>query len=188
MIEGGLHGGVIVAENDPLIRGVIRSVLVDTRKHVFLAVDGLEAVSLASQFKAELVLLDIAMPRLNGLEACKRIRALPGYAGVAIVMLTGHDDERLRQAAKRFGANDFITKPFRPDMLLTRLAIHLDVPEQALLRGTAGGSGDSAPRLGHAQIWNHAERPSPPAGDHPQLNSGRAAIRIYRDAERRSLD
>ena len=49
----------------------------------------MEAVALARQFRARLVLLDIAMPRLNGLLACEAIRALPDYAEVPIVMLTG---------------------------------------------------------------------------------------------------
>ena len=94
-------GGIILAENDPLMRGLLRSILVRTDRRVFPARDGLEAVMLAQQFPAGLVLLDVSMPRLNGLLACEAIRALPGYASVPIVMLTGHDDERLRKAARR---------------------------------------------------------------------------------------
>ncbi len=110
-----ISNGVILAENDALLRAIVRSVLVSAEQQVFLAADGLEAVGLARQFKARLVLLDIGMPRLNGLLACKTIRALPGYADVPIVMLTGYDNERMRQAARQVGANDFITKPFRPE-------------------------------------------------------------------------
>ena len=95
-----IANGVIVAENDALVRGIVRSVLTSVEQQVFQAVDGLEAVHLARQFKARLVLLDIGMPRINGLEACKVIRALPDYADVPIVMLTGYDDERVRQAAQ----------------------------------------------------------------------------------------
>ena len=69
-----IANGVIVAENDALVRAIIRSVLVGADQQVFPAADGLEALDLARQFKARLVLLDIGMPRFNGLEACKAIR------------------------------------------------------------------------------------------------------------------
>jgi len=120
--------GVILAENDGLMRGVIRSVLVRVEQLVFPAADGVEAVTLARQFRARLVMLDVAMPRLNGLLTCEAIRALPGYATVPIVMLTGYDEAPMRLAAQRLGANDFIIKPFRPDELVKRLAGYLGLP------------------------------------------------------------
>jgi CheY-like chemotaxis protein len=83
------------------------------------------------------VLLDIAMPRLNGLQACAAIRNLPGYADVPIVMLTAYDDERFRVAAKRVGATTFITKPFRPSLLLMLLGEYLDYPESTKISGVA---------------------------------------------------
>ena len=119
-------GAIILAENDPMMRGMIRSMLMRAGHQVFAAVNGAEAVILAREFRAGLVLLDIAMPRLNGLLACETIRALPDYADVPIVMLTGYHDPRLRRTARRLGANDFITKPFRPGELLARLAAHLE--------------------------------------------------------------
>jgi len=128
----GIGHGVIVVENDPLARGIIRAVLRYAKQPVFLAADGIEAVILATQLRARLVLLDIGMPRLNGLLACEAIRAQPGYSGVPIIMLTGYSDERMHRAAQRLGATDFITKPFRPDALLARLEIYLDAPVRAL--------------------------------------------------------
>jgi CheY-like chemotaxis protein len=120
---------VIVAENDVQMRDLIRSVLLRVRQQVFPVADGAEALTLARQFRARLVLLDISMPRLNGLQACTAIHNLPGYTEVPIVMLSSHDDERFRSAAKRVGATSFITKPFRPNLLLTQLAEYLDYPE-----------------------------------------------------------
>jgi DNA-binding response OmpR family regulator len=151
--------GVIVGENDTLMRGIIRSVLMHVEPQVFPAANGLEAVVLARQFKARLVLLDIAMPHLNGLLACEAIRALPGYADVPVVMLTGYDDGRLRQAALRLGARDFITKPFRPDLLLARLAPYL-------------GGGPLMPAGAMAGT------------DSTDLVSGREMMRICRSAEK----
>jgi DNA-binding response OmpR family regulator len=132
MTQGTIANSVILAENDVVMRDIIRSILQRAEQRVFPAADGLEAILLARQFKARLVLLDIAMPRLNGLLACEAIRALEGYADVPIVMLTGHNDTRLRQAARGFGAADFITKPIRPHVLLERLAAYLDIPAHAM--------------------------------------------------------
>jgi sigma-B regulation protein RsbU (phosphoserine phosphatase) len=130
-----LSNGVIVAENDEQIRDLIRSVLLRARQQVFPVANGAEALMMARRLRARLVLLDISMPRLNGLQACTAIRNLPGYADVPIVMLTAHDDERFRATAKRVGATNFIAKPFRPSLLLTQLAEYLDYPESTNISG-----------------------------------------------------
>ena len=76
MIEA-ISNGVILAEDDALVRAIVRSVLVAAKQQVFPAVDGLEAVHLARQFKARLVLLDIGMPRLQWVAG---VRGDPGAA------------------------------------------------------------------------------------------------------------
>ena len=206
MSLGAIANGVILAENDALMRGIIRSLLVRAEQQVFPVGNGVEAVALARQFRARLVLLDIAMPRLNGLLACEAIRALPGYAEVPIVMLTGHDDARFRAVARRFRANDFILKPFQPNLLLARLAAYLDLP--ARLRPPAGGDdllpggpvqvwkSQAAPRIAAGEpggaeertlVWKPREvlAPAPPDAQ-SQLISGREVLRIQRVAERGS--
>jgi DNA-binding response OmpR family regulator len=196
MTLGAITNGIILAENDALMRGIIRAVLLRAEQQVFPVGNGAEAVLLAQQFRARLVLLDIAMPRLNGLLACEAIRALPDYAEVPIVMLTGYDDERLRMAARRFGANDFIVKPFQPNALLARLAVYLDIPQQ--LR-PAVADGDALPgvpaqvwKSQHAEpgdrplVWKTSEATAPELDEHSQLVHGREVLRIQRNAERRS--
>jgi len=203
MILGAITNGVILAENDALMRGVIRAVLLRAGQQVFPVNNGAEAVTLAHQFRARLVLLDIAMPRLNGLLACEAIRALPDYAEVPIVMLTGYDDERFRLAAQRVGANDFIVKPFQPNALLARLAAWLDIPSPA------APPGGDVPLSAHTQVWKSQEAPWTATGNHsspgdralvwntheapgPELSEdsplihGREVLRIQRNAERRS--
>ena len=71
---------VIVADNDSMMRGLLRTVLDQPGRTVLLCADGLEAVDLASQTLATLVLLDLRMPRMGGIEACMQIRELPRYA------------------------------------------------------------------------------------------------------------
>jgi CheY-like chemotaxis protein len=163
------------------MRGVIRSVLLRAEQLVFPAADGLEAVSLAQQFRARLVILDIAMPRLNGILACEAIRALPGYAAVPIVILTGYDDAPMRLAAKRVGANDFITKPFRADELLVRLASYLDLPAH-LLPATAAAEDAGLPG---ARAWRTQPHANPLLRENPQMTEGREMVGIYRKAERK---
>jgi CheY-like chemotaxis protein len=178
-----IANSVIVAENDALMRGVIRTVLLRAEQIVFPAVDGQEAVQLAREFRSRLVLLDIAMPRLNGLLACEAIRALPGYATVPIVILTGHCDDRLREAAQRLGANAFITKPFRPNVLLAQLAAYLDLPAHVLPAAPISDN-DALPGA-RAQVWKVQKDPRSSSAESPQLTEGREMMQIYRKAERK---
>jgi DNA-binding response OmpR family regulator len=201
--NGVITNGVILAENDALMRGIIRAVLLRAEQQVFPVGNGAEAVTLAQQFRARLVLLDIAMPRLNGLLACQAIRALPDYAGVPIVMLTGYDDARLRRAAQRFGATDFILKPFQPNALLARLAAYLDMPAPARLAaagalpGVQGqvwqgheapraAMGDPAQPADRLLVWNTPAASGPERDERVHLINGREVLRIQRNAERQS--
>jgi CheY-like chemotaxis protein len=79
---------VIVADNDYIIRGILRSVLEGQNFNVLQAVDGIEAIDLAMRTNARLVILDYKMPKLDGFAACMQIRRLPGYTDVPIVVLT----------------------------------------------------------------------------------------------------
>ena len=117
--------GIIVADDDPVIRGILRTKLTAIGQDVFLAVDGEEAVALAKRMRAAVVMLDLKMPRLNGLLACQRIRQLPGYEQTPIVILTSNDDERVEAAVKHAGATAFLTKPFRSGPLLEVLSRYL---------------------------------------------------------------
>jgi two-component system, chemotaxis family, chemotaxis protein CheY len=109
---------VIVADNDSMMRGLLRTVLEKPRRTLLLCADGWEAVELASQTLATAVLLDLRMPRLGGIDACLKIRELPRYATVPIVILTVFTGDGLRRQAKRAGATAFLAKPFsRADLL-----------------------------------------------------------------------
>jgi CheY-like chemotaxis protein len=109
---------VIVADNDSMMRGLLRTVLQQPRRTLLLCADGLEAVELATQTLAALVLLDLRMPRIDGIQACLQIRQLPRYALVPIVILTVFDGEVLKRRALRAGATAFMGKPFSRAELL----------------------------------------------------------------------
>ena len=82
------------------------------------AADGDEALELAREDAPAIVLLDIDMPGLDGLEACRRLRAQPQTADATIVMLTAAAGEEAERAAEEAGADLFLTKPFSPLELL----------------------------------------------------------------------
>jgi len=109
---------VIVADNDSMMRGLLRTILVRPGRTLLLCADGLEAVELASQTLATLVLLDLRMPRMGGIEACMQIRELPRYATVPVVILTVFDGDALKRRAAMAGATAFLAKPFSRAQLL----------------------------------------------------------------------
>jgi CheY-like chemotaxis protein len=121
--------GVIIADDDPLIRSVLRSKLEGLGQKVFVAKDGLQAVDLAWRARAALILLDFSMPNMNGLEACRHIRASPFNATTPVVALTGLNVENIEAAALRAGVTLFLNKPIGMAQLLGVLSRYLPLDE-----------------------------------------------------------
>jgi CheY-like chemotaxis protein len=121
--------GVIVADDDAIVRDVLRSRLEAIDQVVLLASDGLEAVALAARMQARLILLDLKMPRLNGLDACRRIRLMAHNAKTPIVILTSLTGKDAEAAATQVGATAFLTKPFRSAELLQELSRFLRISD-----------------------------------------------------------
>jgi two-component system chemotaxis response regulator CheY len=109
---------VLVVDDDPFIRRLIVTTLEDVAGfELFEAADGEQAVAMAEEIAPAVVLLDIDMPKLDGIEACRRLRGLPQGGAATIVMLTAAaaGQETVARAA---GADLFLTKPFSPLDLL----------------------------------------------------------------------
>jgi two-component system KDP operon response regulator KdpE len=111
-------GRILVVDDDPQIRRIMRTVLTGASYEVDDAKTGEEALVKVREFRPDLVLLDINMPGMDGLEACREIRADPH---VAIIMLTVHNAEAEKVAALDAGADDFVTKPFSTPELMARI-------------------------------------------------------------------
>jgi CheY-like chemotaxis protein len=120
---------VIVADDDAVIRGLLRSKLEAIDHAVFLASNGLEAVELASRMQPKLILLDLKMPRLDGLRTCQQIRQMPHNARTPIVILTSIIGPDAQAAARRVGATAFISKPFRSAQLMQALSHFLIISD-----------------------------------------------------------
>jgi DNA-binding response OmpR family regulator len=110
---------ILVVDDEPPILELVRYTLEDEQIRVLEASDGAQALEAALAARPDLILLDVQMPRLDGLEVCRRLRADPTLAGTRIVMLTaaGQDAERARGLAA--GADEYLTKPFSPLALFT---------------------------------------------------------------------
>jgi two-component system chemotaxis response regulator CheY len=110
---------ILIVDDDPSIRRLIAATLEDVSGYRLQeAGDGAEAVTRALDAQPEIVFLDIEMPRLDGIEACRRLRSDPATADATIVMLTGESGDVAERSAQAAGADLFLTKPFSPLHLL----------------------------------------------------------------------
>jgi CheY-like chemotaxis protein len=117
---------VLIVDDDPFIRRLIVTTLEGVSAYVLHeAADGAQAVQTAAREAPRLVFLDIDMPVLDGIEACRQMRAVPAMADAKIVMLTASAEDSTRDRAEEAGADFFLTKPFSPLELL-RLVAELD--------------------------------------------------------------
>lgn len=112
---------VLVAEDDEDILDLVVFDLEDEGYDVLTARNGEEAIALALERRPDLILLDVAMPGLDGYEVTRRLRADESTRGTPVVLLTARAQVRDVIAGFEAGANDYVTKPFRPDELRTRL-------------------------------------------------------------------
>ncbi len=115
---------VLVSDDDETTRFVVCAALEEAGFEILEAADGEQAVCGFESGKPDLVLLDVRMPVMDGFEACRRIRRLPGGDTAPIVMLTGLDDTDSMNKAYDAGATDFTTKPVNP-VILSHRARHL---------------------------------------------------------------
>lgn len=116
---------ILVAEDEPDIRGFICEILQQEGYRVHAVADGREALSWAKEHQPDLILSDIMMPHLTGLELTDAIRSDPGLSAIPILLLTARSGVETAIAAYEQGVNDFISKPFHSGVLLARVRAQL---------------------------------------------------------------
>jgi two-component system KDP operon response regulator KdpE len=132
-------GKILIVDDEPQIRRVMRTTLVSQGYEVHDARSGEEALQAVRERRFDLILLDVNMPGLGGLEACREIRA---GSDAAIVMLTVRNAEADKVAALDAGADDYVTKPFSMPELLARIRAALRrVPVSAESAAIIGAGG-----------------------------------------------
>jgi CheY-like chemotaxis protein len=112
--QPGAQRRILVVDDDASVRMVLQLAFETTPYAVSTAEDGESALALARAEMPDLVLLDIGMPGLDGLEVCRRLKADPATRGIKVVLLTARVQERDREVGLAAGADGYLTKPFSP--------------------------------------------------------------------------
>jgi len=112
---------VLLADDDPINREIAWALLDDVGLNIDLAEDGHMAVTMAARKDYALILMDMQMPELNGVDATRAIRGLPGYAATPIIALTANAFDEDRQVCLEAGMNDHIAKPVNPADLFSAI-------------------------------------------------------------------
>jgi len=115
---------ILIVEDVELNRDLLAQLLEDAYRLVF-AEDGLAALERAAEAQPDLILMDLSLPRLDGWETTRRLKADPALAAIPVIALSAHamrvDEERARAS----GCDDFLTKPIDESLLFERIARHL---------------------------------------------------------------
>ena len=111
----------MVVDDEPDILEFIEYNLKREGYHVVLATNGQEAIDKAKTEKPDLILLDVMMPVLDGIETCKTIRTITELKNTFVVFLTARSEEYSELAGFSAGADDYIAKPIKPRVLLSRI-------------------------------------------------------------------
>ena len=117
---------ILLVDDEPINLEVARSLLENTGLAVDTAEDGVEAIERAKQTRYAVILMDVQMPRLDGLEATRQIRTLPAYRNVPILAMTANAFAEDKARCLAAGMNDALIKPFDPSQLFSALIRHLE--------------------------------------------------------------
>jgi len=124
---------VLIVDDDAKTVELVKLYLNRDGYRVLTAYDGIEALKLAREGHPDLIVLDLMLPGMDGLEVCRKLRE---ESDVPIIMLTARTTENDRLAGLDMGADDYVTKPFSPRELAARVrAVLRRIPEEALMRG-----------------------------------------------------
>jgi CheY-like chemotaxis protein len=164
---------ILIVEDNAQAREIFETILADAGYRTLQAADGLEALAQVEAERPALILLDLMMPRMSGLEVCRRLKRAPATAGIPILVVTAARQFATKEEAINCGAEDFIGKPIRePDLLarvrallkvqgvrreldralayLHELDAELQAHRQSVLRAAAPGGGGGAPPIPEA--------------------------------------
>ena len=126
---------ILIVDDSPTIRRMVRAAFGQAPVSVVEAASGLEAIEQLSLAPVALIVLDLNMPDMHGLEVLQFVRRHPAYRSLPVIVLTTRGDEASRDAALAAGANVYLTKPFLPQVLA----------EHARSLYDGGGAANAAP-------------------------------------------
>ena len=124
---------ILIVDDEPINLKILAPVLEELGYHVHAARSGHQALDAVARREPDLILLDLIMPDMDGLETCRRLKAIPALVDVPVIFLTAmHCDDHVVRGLEA-GAVDYITKPFNPAVLRARVKTHLKLREKTLL-------------------------------------------------------
>lgn len=141
---------ILLLDDEQDILEIVKYNLENEGYEVKTATSGKEGVRLAKDFRPDLILLDVMMPEMDGIETCDELRKTPGLSNTVIAFLTARGEDYSQIAGFEAGADDYITKPVKPKVLVSRL--------KALLRRRTGTSPVSVPYIDHGEFVIDAEK------------------------------
>jgi len=150
---------ILIVDDEPDIRELIEYNLKKEGYLVFTASNGQEGVSEAKRSKPDLIILDIMMPKMDGIEACRILRSMNDFKNTFMVFLTARSEEYSEIAGFNVGADDYIAKPIKPRALVSRI--------NAILRRNS-----------------HAEEPADNKLEISDLTIDRETYLVYRNGEK----
>ena len=112
---------ILVVDDDPEIVEILKYNLSNSGFEVKVAYNGVQAVKKSKKYKPDIILLDVMMPEMNGIEACTEIRNIDNLKNVQIIFLSARGEDYTQIAAFDAGADDYINKPIKPKILLKKI-------------------------------------------------------------------
>jgi len=132
---------ILLIDDDPALHRLLGQFLEDAQHQVLHARSGQEGLKLLFDYRPDLILLDVMMPKMDGWETCRRIREM---TQIPVIFLTAKDDEPDRLQGFRLGADDYVSKPFSFPELVARV--------EAVLRRSEAKGGSAAPQTGSGAL------------------------------------
>ncbi|HEU4554888.1 MAG TPA: response regulator transcription factor [Chitinophaga sp.] len=121
MIDQAVVGKILVVDDESDILEIISYNLKSAGYDTVTAKDGSEAIQKARIFRPDLIMLDIMMPNKNGIDTCREIRKIPEFKDTMVLFLTALNDEKSEIDGLNMGADDYIAKPIKPKLLVSRI-------------------------------------------------------------------
>lgn len=135
---------ILLVDDEPDILEIVRYNLTSEGYTVETAENGIEAIAQAKKVKPQLIIMDVMMPKMDGIEACEKIRSIPELSETVITFLTARGEDYSQMAGFEAGADDYITKPIKPKVLVSKV--------KALLRRFKEEVEDEKIKLGNLTI------------------------------------
>jgi two-component system, OmpR family, alkaline phosphatase synthesis response regulator PhoP len=161
---------ILLVDDEPDILDFMGYNLRKEGYHIVTAQDGYEALSMAGEYKPHLVILDVMMPGMDGIETCEKLKEIPGLSGTIIAFLTARNEDYSQLAGFGAGADDYIAKPIKPSLLISRVKALLrryrSEPESKAMESSDGLRIDRERYV----VWRNNEKVELPRKEFELLN------------------